>query len=259
MSPRVPLPYMVRCCTNLSKEVRVDAASDRDGVLICRCPSHRLASQSGRIPHPQSLVERRGDDQVVARVKRRAHHVVVVPREHRDARARLPVPDADRLVVRRRHYPRVLVVELDCTDVVEVAEQREETAPEFVVPHLRARARLRQGGRWGGVRNDHHSSRLCRCGADAASLSHFDLVVISARHKQRLAPMEVDTANGPVVLLIPVKQDTHPVVPQLHDAIVQRREHVRARRVEGQPLDPAEHERNEADSVRLEGAHLRKA
>lgn len=38
-----------------------------------------------------------------------AHDVVVVARQHGDAGAGLPVPDADRLVVRRRHDPGVPV------------------------------------------------------------------------------------------------------------------------------------------------------
>lgn len=48
-------------------------------------------------------------------------------RKHRDAGARLPVPDADGLVVAGADDPGVLVVELHRPDVVQVAQQREET------------------------------------------------------------------------------------------------------------------------------------
>ena len=65
-----------------------------------------------------------------------AHHVVVVARQHGQARARLPVPDANSLVVRSAHNPRVLIVKLNGADVVEVPEKSEKTAPKLVVPDL---------------------------------------------------------------------------------------------------------------------------
>ena len=91
-------------------------------------------------------------------VELRAHDVVVVAGEDGDARALLPVPDADRLVVRRRHDPRVLHVELHGADVVEVAEQRKQAAPQLVVPY-------------------------------------FDFVVVTSSHKDGLRNMKVNSAH----------------------------------------------------------------
>ena len=53
---------------------------------------------------------------------------MVVPREHCDARAGLPVPDPDRLVVRRAKDPRVLIMELHGPDVVQMAQESEDTS-----------------------------------------------------------------------------------------------------------------------------------
>jgi len=52
------------------------------------------------------------------------------------AGARLPVPDADGLVVAGADNPGVLVVELDGADVVEMSEESEEAPVELVVPDL---------------------------------------------------------------------------------------------------------------------------
>ena len=76
--------------------------------------------------------------QVVLRVEQGTHDVVIVPREHADAGARLPVPDADGLVVAGGHDPRVLRVEGHRPDVVQVPQQREQAPPELVVPDLHA-------------------------------------------------------------------------------------------------------------------------
>jgi hypothetical protein len=65
-----------------------------------------------------------------------AHDVVVMPCHDGDGGARLPVPDAHRLIVRARQYPRVLMVELNSADIVEVPKEREDAATELVVPHL---------------------------------------------------------------------------------------------------------------------------
>eukprot|EP00965_Chrysotila_dentata_P212747 6187225-Pleurochrysis_carterae.AAC.3 len=125
------------------------------------------------VPHAHGLVERGREHQVVLRVELRAHDVVVVPGEHRDAAARLPVPDADRLVVGGRDNPRVLDVELD---------------------------------------------------------------LVAAGDEERLHLVEADTAHRPVVLVEAVEQRAHAVVPKLHDAIVQAREHPRPLRMKGEAL-----------------------
>ena len=71
-----------------------------------------------------------------------AHDIVVVPGEHADAVARLPVPDADGLVIRRADNPRRLLVEVRCANVVQVASQGEDAASHLVVPHLSRASRL---------------------------------------------------------------------------------------------------------------------
>ena len=47
----------------------------------------------------------------------------------------LPVPDANRLVVRSTYNPRVFVVEKHCADVVYMAIKGEKTAPLLPVPN----------------------------------------------------------------------------------------------------------------------------
>ena len=61
---------------------------------------------------------------------------MIVTGQNGDAGARLPVPDADGLVVAGADNPGVLVVELDGADVVEVSEESEEAPVELVVPDL---------------------------------------------------------------------------------------------------------------------------
>lgn len=64
------------------------------------------------------------------------HDVVIVTSQNGDACARLPVPDADGLVVAGADNPWVLVVELDGADVIKVSEESEEAPVELVVPDL---------------------------------------------------------------------------------------------------------------------------
>ncbi|TDH67254.1 hypothetical protein CCR75_000066 [Bremia lactucae] len=51
-------------------------------------------------------------------------------------RARLPIPDTNGLVVTTAQDPRIFLVELHRTNIVEMAEQRKETASELVVPYF---------------------------------------------------------------------------------------------------------------------------
>lgn len=67
----------------------------------------------------------------------RAHHVVVVSGQDTDARSRLPVPDADGLIIRRTQHPGILVVEHGGANVVQVTEQGEDAALLLVVPDLK--------------------------------------------------------------------------------------------------------------------------
>ena len=72
---------------------------------------------------------------------------------------RLPIPDPDRLVVRGTQNPRVLMVELHCTNVVQMPKQCEQAPPQLIVPDL-------------------------------------DLVVIATRDKKWLRSVETDAAYG---------------------------------------------------------------
>lgn len=60
---------------------------------------------------------------------------MVMPGQHTDTLSRLPVPNANRLIITGRDDPRVLVVEEDGAHVVEMAVQGEEAATLLVVPH----------------------------------------------------------------------------------------------------------------------------
>lgn len=51
-----------------------------------------------------------------------AHDVVIVAGEDANAGTRLPVPDANRLVIRATQNPRVLVMKLDHPNVVEMSQ-----------------------------------------------------------------------------------------------------------------------------------------
>ena len=92
-------------------------------------------------------------------MKEGGHHIVVVSGEGRDALARLPVPDADDLVVGGAEDPGELVVELDGADVIEMAEKGEKTTTQLVVPHL-------------------------------------DLVIVTSRNEERLRLMETHSSHG---------------------------------------------------------------
>ena len=59
---------------------------------------------------------------------------MIVASKHGDTSPRLPVPNADSLIVTSTHNPGVLVVELDSADVVEMAEKSEKAPVCFVVP-----------------------------------------------------------------------------------------------------------------------------
>jgi hypothetical protein len=95
----------------------------------------------------------------------------------------------------------MLRVELHGADVVEVAEERKEAAAQLVVPNL-------------------------------------DLIIVAARHEERLHRVKADTAHRAVVLVKPVQQRAHAVVPELHNAVVKRGEHPGPAGVEGQALHP---------------------
>ena len=65
-----------------------------------------------------------------------AHDVVIVSGNDANAVARLPVPDANGLVIGAAQNPRILVMEKGGANVVQMAEQREEAPALLVVPHF---------------------------------------------------------------------------------------------------------------------------
>lgn len=56
--------------------------------------------------------------------------------QHADAGPTLPVPYPDGLIVTGRDHPRILLMKLHCTDIVQMPQQGEETPSKFVIPHL---------------------------------------------------------------------------------------------------------------------------
>lgn len=89
----------------------------------------------------------------------RAHDIVVVARQDRNAVPALPVPNANRLVIRSTDNPGQLLVEKHSPDVVQVAIQRKQTSALLPVPE-------------------------------------FDFVVVAARNKHGLGIVEADATHG---------------------------------------------------------------
>lgn len=92
-------------------------------------------------------------------------------------------------------------MELDRADVVKVPMECEEAAMCLVVPHL-------------------------------------NLVIVTSRDEERLGLVEVNAADGAVVLVEAVEERAHAVVPHLDDPAVEAGEDPWAARVEGEALDP---------------------
>jgi hypothetical protein len=61
---------------------------------------------------------------------------VIVASKNSNAVARLPVPDADRLVVRATEDPWVFMVKVDSANIIEMACQCELAASCLVIPDL---------------------------------------------------------------------------------------------------------------------------
>ena len=136
-------------------------------------------AQSGRVPHPHGLIERRRNDQIFTGMKGGAHDVVIVTRQHAQATAAGKVPQAQRLIVRRTQDPRKLCgvgMKLHRANVIQMSQQSKQAAAEFVVPH-------------------------------------FDLVVVATRYEQRFGQMKIDAADGTVVLFEAINHCPDAVVP----------------------------------------------
>ena len=69
-------------------------------------------------------------------MKRCTHHIMIVTSKNRNASARLPVPDPDCLIITRTHYPWILLMELDGTNVVKMTKKSEQASSQLIVPNF---------------------------------------------------------------------------------------------------------------------------
>lgn len=105
-----------------------------------------------------------------------AHGVMVVTGHSTNERSVLPIPYSDCLVIRARQDPGQFMVEEDCSDIVQVAIEREDTAASLVRPDL-------------------------------------DLVIITARYEEWLCFVEINASDRAIMLFKSVDQRAHAVVP----------------------------------------------
>jgi hypothetical protein len=61
---------------------------------------------------------------------------MIVTSQHGNTSPRLPVPNADSLIVTSTHNPWVFVVKLDSADIIKMPEKSEKTPVSFVVPNF---------------------------------------------------------------------------------------------------------------------------
>jgi hypothetical protein len=66
-----------------------------------------------------------------------AHHVVIVTGKNADAGTRLPVPDANCLIIGSAENPRVFVMEDGRANVIQMTQESEDAALLLVVPNLK--------------------------------------------------------------------------------------------------------------------------
>ena len=64
------------------------------------------------------------------------HDIMVVACEHCNTTSGLPIPDADRLIIGGTQDPRIFIMKLHRSDVIQMAQQGEDTPPQLVVPDL---------------------------------------------------------------------------------------------------------------------------
>lgn len=122
---------------------------------------------------------------------------MIVSGENGDTSSRLPVPNANRLIVAGAHDPRVLVMELYGANVIEVSKESEQAPVKLVVPDL-------------------------------------DFVIITSGDEEWLGEVEMDGADGAVVFVELVEEGAHAVIPELDDAAVETGEDPWPLRVEGE-------------------------
>lgn len=93
------------------------------------------------------------------------------------------------------------MVELNSTDVIQVSKKGKKASMQLIVPDL-------------------------------------DLVIITSRDEERLRFMEMNAADRAIVLVEPVNQRPHPVIPELDYAAVETRKDPWPLSVKAKPLDP---------------------
>lgn len=138
---------------------------------------------------------------------------MIVAGQHRNASARLPIPDANGLIVGGAQNPRIFVMEECRSDVIQMTEQCEDAAAFFVIPELKF-----------GKTGEHKLvGRLCYPikGKENRSRTYLDFEIITARNEQRLLIVETNASNGSIMLIKLLQQSAHAIVPQLDDTAMQ--------------------------------------
>ena len=141
--------------------------------------------------YSDGLIEGSGNEEIFLGMELCTHDVVVMAGEDADALARLPVPNANRLVIAGRKNPRLLVMKLTGANVIEMSRKREQTLAQLVIVK-------------------------------------FEFVVVATRTEERHRRMERDATHRSIMLVVLVDQRTHSVVPQLdaYDQSVSRYEYL---------------------------------
>jgi hypothetical protein len=107
----------------LAEEFRLAGCADTVHATGARCDV--LFPQSRNVPHSNGLIKRRRNDQILRRVELRTHDIMIVTSQNIDAISRLPVPNADCLVVRTGDDPGILIVKKRRANVIQMAQQCE--------------------------------------------------------------------------------------------------------------------------------------
>ncbi len=88
------------------------------------------------IPNPNRGVKGGTDNEIFLWMELGTHHIMTMPGNNIDTRPTLIVPNPHSLIITRGQNPRQLVVEVGCTNVVDMAFEGEEATLLFIVPDL---------------------------------------------------------------------------------------------------------------------------
>lgn len=67
-----------------------------------------------------------------------AHHVVIMTGEDTNAGSRLPIPNADCLIVGGAKNPRIFMMESSRADIIQMTQQSENASLLLIVPNLKS-------------------------------------------------------------------------------------------------------------------------